>query len=159
METLSEQVETLKRNSTLILSSKGEWSLHNLLPMLLEITGTASVSVASFSLSEEAIRGFLFLKECGDITNLRCIFDYTMRSHKVDLMLFLANIADEIRTTPNHAKIILIENDAWQVAVIGSANLTMNPRIELAAVFTSTQEFNTIKEIFETAWMQAIPYN
>jgi len=159
MQTLSEKVSTLKPNSILMLASKGEWSLHNLLPLLLNITGPANISIASFSLSEESVRGFLLLKDERKILNLRCLFDYTMRSHKVDLMLFLDEIADELRTTPNHAKIMLIENDDWSIAVMGSANLTPNPRLELTAVFANRPEFKQVKETFETAWTDAIPYS
>ena len=159
MQNLSDKVSSLKPNSILMLASKGEWSLHDLLPLLLDITGPAKISIASFSLSEEAVRGLLLLQEAGKILNLRCLFDYTMRSHKVYLMLFLEMVADDLRTTPNHAKIMLIDNDDWQVAVMGSANLTPNPRLELTAVFANRPEFDHIKETFESAWTDAIPYS
>lgn len=159
MRPLDEQLQQLKPNSIFSLASEGEWSLHDLLPHLLSFTGPAKVSVASFSLSEGAVRIFNFGKECGDITNLRCLFDYTMRSHKIDVMLFLQNVADEIRTTPIHAKLFIIENDEWQIAVMGSANLTPNPRLEIASVFTTKPEFDFFNNIFNDSWEKATPYS
>jgi len=155
---LDDQLPSLKQDSIFSLASEGEWSLHDLLPHLLSFTGPAKVSVASFSLSEDAVRVLNFCKECGDVIKLQCIFDYTMRSHKIDIMLFLQNVADEIRTTPNHAKLFIIENDKWKVAVIGSANLTPNPRLEIASVFTTKKEFDFFKNIFIHIWDKAIPY-
>lgn len=159
MLNLNSIVSPFKPNQIQILASNGEWSLHDLLPIALSFCGKSSVSVASFSLSEEAVRTFYFEKEKGSITYLRCLFDYTMRSHKIDLMLFLENVSNEVRTTPNHAKIMLIENDNWNIAIIGSANLTTNPRLELYALLINRPEFLEIKNIFESAWTKAIPYS
>lgn len=154
-----DSLTTLENNTVTLLSSEGEWSLHDLLHRLLSFTGSADVSIASFSISEEAVRTFASEIESGKIKTLRCLLDYTMRSHKVDLMLFLEMVATEVYTTPNHAKIIIIENDAWNVAVIGSANFTPNPRLEVACVFTTTKEFNSIKSTFNEGWNKAIPYS
>lgn len=159
MRPLKVQLQELKQNSIIALASEGEWSLHDLLPHLLLFTGPAHVSVTSFSLSEEAVRVFNFEKDKGNILSLNCLFDYTMRNHKVDLMLFLQNIATEIRTAPNHAKLFIIENNNYRVAVMGSANLTPNPRFELASVFTKDEDFTIFKDLFLEIWQKAIPYS
>lgn len=154
-----DSLTTLENNTVTLLSSEGEWSLHDLLHLLLSFTGSADVSIASFSISEEAVRCFFSELECDKIKTLNCLLDYTMRSHKIDLMLFLEIVATDVRTSPNHSKIILIENDTWKVAVIGSANFTPNPRLEIACVFTTTKEFNSIKSTFTEVWNKAIPYS
>lgn len=158
MVSIENTIKNIVPNSVLILSSEGEWALHDLLPLLLSVTGPANVSVASFSISEEAVRCFMFEQEKGNILNLRCLLDYTMRSHKVDLMLFLEVIADELKTAPNHSKLILIENTDFKIAVVGSANLTPNPRLELAIVFCNSPEFLTLNRIFSEAWKNSTPF-
>jgi hypothetical protein len=45
------------------------------------------------------------------------------------------NIAD-IRLTTCHAKIVVLQNQQWSVAIVGSANFTNNPRIEAGIVST-----------------------
>lgn len=154
-----DSLTNLTHNAVVLLSSEGEWSLHDLLHRLLSFTGPADVAIASFSISEEAVRCFFSEIESGKIKTLRCLLDYTMRSHKIDLMMFLEIVATNLRTTPNHSKIMIIENDTWRVAVIGSANLTPNPRLEVACVFTTPNEFCTIKSFFTEAWQKAIPYS
>lgn len=154
-----DSLTNLTHNAVVLLSSEGEWSLHDLLHRLLSFTGPADVAIASFSISEEAIRCFFSEIESGKIKTLRCLLDYTMRSHKIDLMMFLEIVATDVRTSPNHSKIILIENDTWKVAVIGSANFTPNPRLEIACVFTTLKEFDSIKSKFLDVWNKAIPYS
>jgi hypothetical protein len=156
---LSSKLKSIVPGTIVTLYSEGEWSMHNLLAHLLFLTGPANVSIASFSISEEAVRTFNQCKENADIKKLLCLFDYTMRSHKIDLMLFLQSIADEIRTTHNHAKLLIIENDNWQIAVMSTANLNNNSRLELYSIFINTPEFNFFSDTFFEIWTKSIPYN
>ncbi len=114
--------------------SEGDFSMHELLEALLDLTGPASVKITSFSITEVAIRAFHRLSEERKITNLRCILDQTVKSYRLGLLLFAVNVSSEIALAKNHAKIILIENDKWKLTVVSSANFNVNDKIEAGIV-------------------------
>jgi hypothetical protein len=126
----------IKPGITIATSSSGEYSMHELLEYLLDITGPASVRVSSFSISEVAIRSFYSLMEKGVITQLLCLFDISVKRHKLGLLFFASNIGCRIALSKNHAKILLIENDGWKLVVVGSANLQVNDKNEVAVIST-----------------------
>lgn len=58
------------------------------------------------------------------------LLDTTVKRHKIDLLLFAANISPEIRIDSCHAKVLLVENERYKFGIIGSANLNLNHRWE-----------------------------
>lgn len=114
--------------------SDSEFSMHELLEFLLLHSGPARVSISSFSVSEIALRSFVRLCENGSITHLRCLLDISVRRHRLGLLFFAAHIVSEIGLAKNHAKIILIKNQACRWVVVGSANLNLNDKIEAGIV-------------------------
>ena len=131
---------------------KGEWAIHELLPFLLSCTGAAHVRVATFNISEDSLRPMFFLLEEKKINRLQLLLDMNVRRHKLELLLFAANITPEVRLTNNHAKMMLIENSDWCVGVVGSANLNNNPRYEAGFVFTGHRYYDYFKEAFDSAY-------
>lgn len=136
-------METLQRISTIFghnptatipYYSEAEFSMHNLLESLIELTGPASVKITSFSITEDAIRAFHRLSEDRKITDLHCIFDHSVRRHRLGLLFFALNVSTEVALTKNHAKIILIENDVWKITVVSSSNFNVNDKIEAGIV-------------------------
>ena len=126
----------IKPGTTIPTASSGEYSMHELLEYLLGITGPACVRVSSFSISEVAIRSFYSLMESGVISRLDCLFDISVKRHKLGLMFFASNIGCRIALSKNHAKILLIENQQWKLVVVGSANLQLNDKNEVAVIST-----------------------
>ena len=105
-----------------------------LLEYLLSVTGPADVRITSFSLTEVAVRTFLNLMEKKGIAGLKCIFDLSVRQHKAGLLFFASNITSEIALAKIHAKLILIGNKDWKIAVTSSANLQINDKVEAGIV-------------------------
>lgn len=134
-----------------------EWSLHELLAYLLEQTGKADVLISSYSVSEASIREFLRLKESGLINSIRCLLDLTVKAHKGGILYFANNVADEIRLTANHSKLILIESETLCVTVLTSANFTVNPRYESGSITTDKEVFQFFKNKVLTAFEKALP--
>ena len=131
---------------------KGEWAIHELLPFLLSYTGTAEVRVATFNISEDSLRPLFFLLEEKKINQLQLLLDMNVRRHKLELLLFAANITPEIRITANHSKILLLENKTWKVGIVGSANMNNNPRYEAGFIFTNKDFYDYFKKAFEDAY-------
>lgn len=125
--------------------SEGLWSMHDLMLYLLEITGPAKVWLSTFSISEAAIRAILMAIEKGMISEIHCLFDHTIKKHKLSLLYFAWNVMGDITITANHSKIILIENEKWKISVIGSANMTPNPRKEAGVIFSTRETLEHYK--------------
>lgn len=122
--------------------SEGEFSMHQLLEYVLSETGPAEVMLTSFSITEVAVRTFLNLTEEKKITGLQCIFDFSVKQHKAGLLFFASNITANIALAKCHAKLILIHNEKWRVAVVSSANLQINDKIEAGIIATTQEIFN-----------------
>jgi len=135
-------IREIRQNETIPFTSEGEFSMHELLEYLLLKTGPAKVRITSFSITEAAVRSFLHLMETGVILSLECLFDLSVKRHKLGLLNFANNIATSIALTKCHAKLILIENSDWKISVAGSANFQVNDKIE-AGVISTCPEFLT----------------
>ncbi len=133
---LKKDVGDIHQDTVKAFWSDGKWAMYELLTYLLSVTGPAKVYLSTFSISEASIRAFNTGIEAKMITELHCLFDYTIKKNKVQLLYFANNIANNIKLAPNHSKVILIENDNWKLAVVGSANMTPNPRKEAGVIIT-----------------------
>jgi hypothetical protein len=125
--------------------SEGLWSMHDLMLYLLEITGPAKIWMSTFSISEAAVRAMHLAIEKGFITEIHCLFDHTIRKHKLQLLFFASNTVNYISISANHSKLILIENDSWKISVVGSANMTPNPRKEAGVIFSVPDIYDQYK--------------
>lgn len=135
---------------------KGEWALHQVLPILLSAYGPSSICISSFNVSEESLRALFFSP---DITELTMLLDTTVRRHKLDLLLFAANITPNIRLDSCHAKIFLAESATRKFGIVGSANLNLNHRWESGFYFTEGPIFDFFHTKFHEAYADALPYN
>ena len=142
---LRHDIGGIMQNQVKPFFSEGLWSMHDLLLYLLEITGPAKVWLSTFSLSEAAIRAIHLAIDKGYITEIHCLFDHTIRKHKLGLLFFASNTVSNIAITANHSKLILIENDHWKISVVGSANMTPNPRKEAGVILTTPSVFDHFK--------------
>ena len=131
---IAEIIGEIKQGGSSHYASLGDWSTHDLLFYLLNITGAARVYFATWAISEFAIRQLFNLVESGLILDLKGIFDYRNGTHKTAELEFLRKISTNIKAAKCHAKVCVIENDAWGIAIVGSANMTRNPRIEAGVI-------------------------
>ena len=125
------------------LVTDGAWSRHDLMEHLLGFTGPAHVLLATWTMTEEPARKIMLMLDAGEILSLRCLLDKRMQVRMPKVLAYVAHNVD-VRLTINHAKVTVLWNDTWQVAVVGSANCTTNPRIEaeVVAVCRDAAEFH-----------------
>lgn len=156
---------TLQEISTVFGHNKGvnlfyyseiEFSMHELLDAILQMTGPASVWISSFSISEVAIRTFHRLSEDRVITDLHCIFDQSVKRHRLGLLFFALNVSGKVSLAKNHAKIILIENENWKLTVLSSANFNVNDKIEAGIITGCLDMFSFYKEKLESTFYNNI---
>lgn len=137
---------------------KGEWAIHEVLPSLLCAIGEADVRIATFSVSEDSLRPLFFLTDEAKIRNLTLLLDHTVKRHKLDLLLFAANITPDIRIDACHAKLLLVENEQYRFGICGSANLNQNHRWEAGFWFTAGDSYNYFSATFNQAYADALTY-
>lgn len=154
LQKIQQAVQKFRGKSVIPVASDGEWSMHHLLEYLLGISGPAKVWISSFSITEVAIRTFLKLQETGQIAELQCLFDLTVKHHKAGLLFFANNVVTRIAVAKCHAKLILIENDKMQITVVGSANFNINDKKEVAVIHMERWFFDFYKDTL-TTWMNS----
>lgn len=154
---LEEDIGTIEPDKIIPFFSDGKWAMHELMVYLLAFTGPSKVWLSTFSISEVSIRAFMNGIDAGLITELHCIFDHTIRKHKLELLYFACNVVTEITLSANHSKLILIENDKWKITVIGSANMTPNPRKEAGVIFINHNTFDHYKQHLVKLISEGIP--
>lgn len=152
-------IKPIEKEIIFPFSSEGTFSMHELLEFLLQRTGTASVRIMSFSITEVAIRSFLNLMENNRIEKLECIFDLTVKRHRLGLLFFMNNVVSAVSLTKNHSKLILIENSHWKITVVGSANFNVNDKIEAGVISTQSEFFRFYDERFTRWFNQGILVN
>lgn len=124
------------------------WSLHDVLERLLQLTGPADVCLTSWAISEGPARKIAKLISSGQIQSLHCLFDHRVTRYCPAAMQLVNGQLGKIKLTGIHAKILVIENDAWGISVTSTANATNKKRIE-KYVITCDKDI----AMFEREWI------
>ena len=131
---------------------KGKWAVHQLLPIFYNLIGPFHLRVATFNISEDALRPIFFMKDRGELLSVKFLFDNNVQRHKLDMIFFAHNVAEDIRVTSTHMKVMLINNEKCNIAVVGSANMNRNLRHEAGYIATdSNYDFfsNYFDEVYQ----------
>lgn len=125
----------LRKDMHVHVPSFGSWSMHDVLAHVVQQTGPADVWVTSWTITELPVRRILELVDQGAVRSLRMLL-----SERVEAMNpaahQLARFNVLVKLTKIHAKCIVVLNADWGVVISGSANLTLNPRIEKYVICT-----------------------
>ena len=134
--------------------SAGEWSMHELLAHILNLTGPAKVWVLTWSVSENAVKFLLDMLEKKLILDLRAVFDWRVKVRTPTIFAMVKYNIDGIKLNTCHAKMAVIKNDKWAISIVGSANFTNNPRIE-AGTISADKDISD----FHIKWIDNLIYN
>lgn len=138
---------------------KGNWAVHEILPFLFSQIGPFHLSLATFNISEDALRPLFLMGEKKYFLSTRFLFDYNVRRHKIDMMFFASNTAQEVRTSYSHMKLLLAHNDNHSFAMAGSANMNRNPRHEAGIFSTDPAIFNYYMDYYNNVFTNdSIPF-
>lgn len=129
-ELLNELFEEIKSGNFIEYCTAGEFSTHQLLRYLLKQSGPADVYISTWTMKEDPARLLHSLKQSGAIRNLYFVFDYRIRTLDAKHFDFISKIATGYVLTKCHAKVMAIDGDKMKLAVVSSANMSNNPRIE-----------------------------
>jgi hypothetical protein len=145
------QLADIEPNKHYHFNTGGQWSMHELLEYLLNITGPADIFISTWAISEDPVRALMEMKNVGYIRNIKCIFDYKIKEQKSKAFLLAEQNFDKVKLDKCHAKVTVITNASWGITIPGSANYTRNPRIERGIVCTDPEAAE-----FDLTWMNAI---
>ncbi len=128
--------------------TEGNFSNHQLLQFILEQTGSAIVHLSSWAIKEDSARALVQLKKSGAISELYTVFDSRVKTQDAKHFDFLKSFLNGYGFTKCHAKVMVIQGKEFSVTVIGSANFSRKPRIEVGVINCSYQSAN-----FHVKWL------
>jgi hypothetical protein len=146
---LRRHVGELQPNQVVHYATGGRWSAHELLQFVLERTGPARVSISTWTVTENPVRALVALRQAGLITELQLLFDHRIKTRCPRAFQLVAALEAKVSLAKCHAKVTVVENDNWGVAILSSQNYTRNPRIEAGAIFT-----DRASAAFHRDWMK-----
>ena len=125
-------VAGLEQGGRVLMVTRGQWSLLDLMRAVADIIGPAAWSISTWTVSAQQIEALGWMMAHGQITSIRFLLDKSYRRTKPQwaarmVELFGAHCMVESR---NHAKFATMRNQAWNVSIRTSANLNSNPRME-----------------------------
>ena len=126
-----ECIGELSRNCEIFGLTKGQFSLFNIIQVVLEKTGPADVLISTWTAAGADTKQAKEFLQNGLIRKIRWIVDRSFMSRQPEYCRILLNeFGDCIRTIRTHAKFIVITNERWHFVIRTSMNLNSNPRIE-----------------------------
>jgi hypothetical protein len=135
-EKLEKHFHDLVKDKMYLFTTAGRWSQYELLNYILLQTGPADVYLSTWKVNMDAAVNLYALCKKGMIRELNCILEKRIPVTSPEAVELIKLHADRIKITDNHSKVMVVLNDQWGVSVIGSANMTTNPRIEAGVLFT-----------------------
>lgn len=133
-----EEIGQLEQNTIIAFATKNFWSQYQLLEYILLQTGKANVYMATWSFGTGGVKALQKLAKEDLLDSLFIVYDFTTADKQADLYDQLKAICKngKLKITNCHAKIVVIQNETWNLVVTGSANMTNNSRFEHGQIFT-----------------------
>jgi hypothetical protein len=126
------------------------WSTHDILEYILAQIGPADLTLCTWSVSIAAAEKLLQWKNAGTLRSVKMLVDWRVQVRTPGMMELAKKNSVDMRVSSCHAKAFILQNAEWSISMVGSANLTNNPRIECGHISTSEQVCN-----FHKAWILA----
>ena len=139
-------LKPLQNSSSQVYLGQGLYTL-GLLGWILEQTGTANVTVTTFSTSDAFLCGVLNLRKRGLIKSSTLVVDVKASRKTLKLSRLMTEAFDVVKLSLNHSKIILVANDEWLVSVITSQNQTYGDRAECTFITTDRDVYLNINNM------------
>lgn len=124
----------IQQDSIIEFVTHGAWSSHNLLEKVIQKIGPANVFLTTWAITEKPLRVIHRLKNEGKIKKLGGLFDRKITKHNPKAYGFAKEVFDLILLSKCHAKVTIIENTNWSIAIVSTANYTVNRRTETGTI-------------------------
>lgn len=145
------EVRVPEPNEAIHFVTNGDFSMAECLIYLLKLLGPSDIIIATWSISELALRQLLILKEKGVVRTCKFIVDPRVKvRNPKPLQLLQQNFPYAMVAC--HAKVSLIQSDNHFIDIISSANLSRNPRIERGIIYNDEKIYNFDKQWIDNAF-------
>jgi ribosomal protein L17 len=128
----NEAIKGFCKNGKVCGLTNGAFSLLSLIKAVLDITGTADVTISTWSAGLYDAGELNSLMTSGHVRDVRLILDRSFKTRQAGYALYIQDVFkdENIRTTNTHAKFVLIRNAEYNVCIRSSMNLNENKRCE-----------------------------
>ena len=162
-ESARESIGKIEKGMDLFGITKGQFSLVNLIEECLKQTGPAHLDLSSWTIAHAEVLDLIRWKEAGMVTGLRYFTDHSFvhRTNGPERAKLILEAFGEgtIRATKNHAKFVLIENEAWHLAITSSMNLNENRRLEVFTLTESKDMADYIRKVIDDFFAEAVSWD
>jgi hypothetical protein len=135
--------------------TKGQFSVIDIINHCLDQIGPASLSISTWTAATSDVTTVLELVESGRLTSARWLVDLTFNRRSPELAQRIRKVfgrKDAIRVAQNHAKFVMLGNDAWKIVCRTSMNLNFNPRFENFQLANDPELYDFHEAIFAEIW-------
>ena len=161
MSTCSDVIGDIHSNETQHIVSMGEWSMEHVIAHVVDQCGPMRLMMATWSVSDAAVNRLAQVMADGLITECRALLDWRVKVRRPNALTVLrvSLSSADLRLDNCHAKVYLLDNDDWHITVVGSPNLTTNPRMEASVLTESREVWEFHKSWIEPAIDGANPFD
>lgn len=146
--TLTDCIGTITEGVGIHFVTNGAWDMADLMFYVLDQLQPATISFCTWQINEDAVRKLNIAMQQGHITQLNAVLDRRIKIRNESALEFIKQFGKVNHAADCHAKVLVIRGQGRAVAVIGSANMTTNRRIEAGYLSTNSQVAD-----FHEAWI------
>lgn len=124
--------------------SDGAFSFINLIDYIItQVDNPVHIFLCSYSISVSSIRHLKRLIDKGIVLSIQFLIDNRVRSiSPKNFDELIGTFPNAYRCTSLHAKVCLIYNADWNISIVGSQNLTKNPKLERGIIHIDPSIFD-----------------
>jgi hypothetical protein len=148
----------IDKNTSTHYVSMGEWSMHDLVFLMIETAGPLHLDMTTWSIAPEVAMKMNVAKRQGKLLSIRALFDWRVKQYKKEALQIAKQNFDEIKFKDCHSKVALAWNDEYHFTVISSANFTNNPRIEAGVITENKEVFDFHKNWYDLTFAKGNPF-
>lgn len=134
---IDQNIGRLQSDISIFFKTDGAWSAIDLIEYLLQQTGAADIYFSTWSIGPEALRYYSHWLTSGLVKSAVGIIDEGFRNRKPDLYHQAINTFSSLKFSKSHAKVTVITGENLSLTLMGSANLTRNPRTEVGVIIVN----------------------
>lgn len=154
-EKLAALLSKLNKEKQLHYVSDGDWSTHDMINQLLKQLKPAELYLTTYAIREFSIRQIVLAMERKELISVNMIADYRAKMRTPEVYQLAANTMNKICLHSIHAKVTVLRSPYGCATIVGSSNLTSNPRIEAGVISLDPEvanfHINWITKIMENA--------
>lgn len=129
-------LEKLEQNKSYHFVSFGQWSLKHVVFHIINMIGNCDIWSTTYGLGPGSARGIVNMLENKQINSFKFLYDWKIKTYKEEAH-YMCDANFPVKLTSIHAKVTVLLNDIWGVAITGSANWSdKNNKIEAITIST-----------------------